>query len=58
VRTSVYASEAWEAEEAETATMTEMEMQPCDGTHHHLEHSDDLEIKMDLSWGTYDYRND
>jgi hypothetical protein len=23
-----------------------------------LEHSDDLEIEMDLSWGTYDYKND
>jgi hypothetical protein len=40
-------------EEAETAAVTEMEieMHPCDGTHH-LEHSLDLEIELDLSWGT------
>jgi hypothetical protein len=46
-------------EEAETAAVTEMEieMHPCDGTHH-LEHSLDLEIELDLSWGTCEYKND
>lgn len=42
-------------EEEETAAVTEMEMemQPCDGTDH-LEHSHDLAIELNLSWGTYE----
>ena len=54
-------SMAQEAEEGETALEEmEMEMQPCNGTHHHrLEHSDDHHgMEVDSGWETYEYKND
>lgn len=51
--TSICASRAREAEQAETTMVREMEKHPSDGTHH-LKHSRDLEIQLDLSLGTYE----
>ena len=54
-------STAREVEVGETALEEmEMEMQPCNGTHHHrLEHSDDHHgMEVDSGWETYEYKND